>query len=175
MDSLAITEAAKTAASYFRQLEGSNELWGVLVAALFLILLSSTVISRYRESLWLNKLRKRKILTPTEQRFYRTLKAALPDQVILAQVSYNAFITAKSRSVRARFNRLYADFVICNAHDFSVIAIVELDDPTHRTEEGKRKDKKRDKILNNVGYKTARFDVSEKLSQEEIVTRISPN
>lgn len=167
-----IIETAKTVTSLFRQHVGSNEVWGVVVAALLLILFMSAVISRYQESLWLNKLKKRNILTPPEQRFYRVLQTALPDKIILAQVSFNALITAKRRSIRARFNRLYADFVICNPHDFSVVAIVELDDPTHRTEEGKRKDKKRDKILGKVGYKTTRFDVSGKLSQKEIVARI---
>lgn len=172
MDSQTIIEATKTATSHFWQNLGLNEVWGVLVVAFFLLFLLSAVISRYQEGLWLNRLRKRNILTPPEQRFYRVLKTALPDKVILAQVSYNALITAKSRNVRARFNRLYADFVICNPQDFSVVAIVELDDPTHRTEEGKMKDKKRDKMLNKVGYKTARFDVSVKLSQEEIASRI---
>ncbi|MDD3182593.1 MAG: DUF2726 domain-containing protein [Alphaproteobacteria bacterium] len=172
MDSLTIIETAKTAASSFRQHVGSNEVWGVLVAALLLILFMSAVISRHQKSLWLNKLKKRNILTPPEQRFYRVLKTALPDKIILAQVSFNALITAKGRSVRARFNRLYADFVICSAHDFSVIAIVELDGETHQTDEGKLKDAKRDRILTRAGYRIERFSTAENLTGAYVIARL---
>jgi len=140
----------------------------ILVAAVVV----SVVSAWMKKHRWHKELRREQILNRSEQRFYRLLREAMPDKVIFAQVSFNALVTAKRWVVRAKFNRLYADFVVCNAQDLSVEIVIELDGQTHDTREGKLKDKKRDKILKSVGHRVERFSVTENLSRSYVISRL---
>ena len=59
---------------------------------------------------------------------------AYPDHVVLAQVSFSQIVGVKKghdfRAIWNRYNRLTADFVVCNK-DFSIAAVLELDDRSH--------------------------------------------
>jgi hypothetical protein len=103
----------------------------------------------------LNNLTKRAPLTPHEQKMYFELTAAVPGCIVLAQVSFQALITTNSQATRNRFNRKVADFVICNKA-LSVIAIIELDDNSHKGKE--QDDAERDALLKNAGYTTLRYN-----------------
>lgn len=102
----------------------------------------------------LTNLKKRPLLTEREKSMYTELVAALPNHSVLAQVSFSALITTTSRATRNRFDRKFADFVICD-RQFNVIAIIELDDSSHKGREAQDKD--RDELLSNVGYRTVRY------------------
>lgn len=93
-------------------------------------------------------------LSKREQEMYAMLCASLPDYVILAQVAFSALLTTTSKPTRNRFDRKVADFVICSKQ-FSVVAIVELDDASHKNKSAA--DQERDSMLNNAGYKTLRY------------------
>ncbi|SDE95664.1 Protein of unknown function [Variovorax sp. CF079] len=93
-------------------------------------------------------------LTRNEQSMYFRLQGALPDLIVLSQVSFGALLSARSTAVRNTFDRKRADFVICEK-SFKVVAIVELDDSSH---DGKRaRDDKRDAQLKNAGYRVLRY------------------
>jgi len=93
-------------------------------------------------------------LTRNEQAMYFRLEGALPDLIVLSQVSFGALLTARSTAVRNTFDRKRADFVICEK-SFKVVAIVELDDSSH---DGNRaRDEKRDELLTNAGYRVLRY------------------
>ena len=68
----------------------------------------------------------KKVLTPVEQQLYQRLIRAYPDHVVLAQVSFSQIIGVKKghdfRAIWNRYNRLTADFVLCNK-DFSIAAV----------------------------------------------------
>ena len=53
---------------------------------------------------------------------------------MLAQVSFSQLVGVKKghnfKAIWNRYNRLTADFVLCNK-DFSIAAVIELDDRTH--------------------------------------------
>ncbi len=90
------------------------------------------------------------------------------EKVVLAQVSFSSFITVPGRSkasfaLFARARQKVADFVICNK-DFSIHAIVEVDDKTHKTD----KDKYRDEITEQAGFKTFRIEAKALPSAEEL-------
>ena len=86
---------------------------------------------------------------------HNRLTQSLPDFVVLAQVSFGALLTAKTYAARNRFDRKIADFVICDKA-FQVIAVVELDDASHK---GKRaQDSDRDALLIQAGYRVLRYD-----------------
>lgn len=52
-------------------------------------------------------------LTRSEQSMYFRLQGALPDLIVLSQVSFGALLTARTWAARNTFNRKRADFVIC--------------------------------------------------------------
>ncbi|MDD2547345.1 MAG: DUF2726 domain-containing protein [Burkholderiaceae bacterium] len=93
-------------------------------------------------------------LTRHEQAMFFRLQTALPELVVLSQVSFGALLTAKARSVRNTFDRKRADFVVCNP-SFNVLAVIELDDNSHIGRE--ENDQDRDKLLTDAGYRVLRY------------------
>lgn len=98
--------------------------------------------------------RARRPLTPYEEQMYGTLRSALPECVILAQVAFSALITTDEQADRNRFDRKVADFVICS-RQLTPIAVIELDDRSHRNKQSADAD--RDAMLRNAGYRTLRY------------------
>lgn len=97
---------------------------------------------------------KKSILTKNEQPMYFRLRESLPECIVLAQVSFSALITSKGYAERARFNRKMADFVVCSKA-FEVLAVVELDDASHKGRE--EKDEARDGLLKQAGVAVLRY------------------
>lgn len=93
-------------------------------------------------------------LTEREQVMYFRLREALPDHIVLAQVAMSALMTAATQGGRNRFDRKVIDFVVCNK-GFEVVAVVELDDSSHRGKEAA--DDRRDKLVKAAGYRAVRF------------------
>lgn len=85
---------------------------------------------------------------------YFRLKEAFPDDVVLAQVSFSALLQSPNQATRNQYNRKMADFVLCTK-SFEVIAVVELDDSSHKGRE--EKDMDRDRLLTNAGYRVKRY------------------
>lgn len=98
--------------------------------------------------------RRRQLLSEREQAMHHRLAQALPELVILAQVSFGALLTARAYAVRNTFDRKTADFVVCDKA-FQVLAVIELDDASHK---GKAvKDGARDAMLVQAGYRVVRY------------------
>ncbi|WP_130803051.1 DUF2726 domain-containing protein [Acinetobacter ihumii] len=93
-------------------------------------------------------------MTAFEAKMFYRLKTALPHHHILAQVAFSALITNDHLKIRRKFNRKVTDFVILN-ETLDVIAIVELDDPSHL--EKMQEDQLRDKMLKEAGYDVFRY------------------
>lgn len=98
--------------------------------------------------------KKRRLLTEREQAMHNRLTQALPNAVILAQVSMGALLTARSRATRNRFDRKIVDFVVCD-RAFQVLAVIELDDKSHQGKE--TQDAERDAMLERAGYRVIRY------------------
>ena len=95
-----------------------------------------------------------KVITTFEQKMFLRLHEAFPQHYILAQVAFSGLITTKQLKLRAKFNRKVTDFVILDAK-MEVIAIIELDDPSHIGKE--KEDAIRDEMLTQAGYKVFRY------------------
>lgn len=93
-------------------------------------------------------------LTEREQAMFFRLQEALPDHIVLAQVAMSAVLTAATQAARNRFDRKVIDFVVCSKA-FEVVAIVELDDSSHKGKEAA--DDRRDKLLKGAGYRSVRL------------------
>lgn len=93
-------------------------------------------------------------VTANEQKMFWRLTEDFPapEFVVLAQVSFAALMTSRRQADRNQFNRKRADFVICDK-TFRVLAVVELDDASHKEE----KDQSRDAMLEAAGFKVLRY------------------
>lgn len=98
----------------------------------------------------------RSVLTDFETKMFLRLKKACPHPQyhVLAQVAFSALITSRELKLRNKFNRKVTDFVVLNQH-MQVIAIVELDDPSHLNK--KAEDQQRDSMLKDAGYCILRY------------------
>jgi len=114
------------------------------------------------------------LLSANEKEFFVRLSQALPDCHILTQVALGALLqpgiknnNKKYYRIRATFSQKIADFVICGK-EMEVLAVVELDDKTHRAD----RDAKRDAMLTQAGYKIIRWDSKSKPTAEQIRERL---
>ncbi|WP_343743261.1 DUF2726 domain-containing protein [Herbaspirillum huttiense] len=98
---------------------------------------------------------KRNALTKREQAMYFRLSGALANHIVLAQVAFSALLKTKAQKDRNRFDRKVADFVVFNKA-FEVIAIIELDDDSHKGRE--IQDAERQALLTRAGYKVIRYN-----------------
>lgn len=101
-----------------------------------------------------NPIKGKNVLTMNEQPTFLRLREALPQHFILAQVSFSAFMTARGYATRNLFNRKIADFVVLDKQ-FNIVAIVELDDSSHKGKEDK--DATRDSLIAEAGYRVIRY------------------
>ena len=99
----------------------------------------------------------------------RILVEALPKGHIVPQMAMSALVDIaehQKRGLRGRqlgirrsaFSQKRLDFVVLDAGDYSVVAVIELDDHTHDSKARKAEDAARDAILESVGYPVVRFD-----------------
>jgi very-short-patch-repair endonuclease len=122
----------------------------------------------------LNHLRARPIMSEPERQLFRKLHIALGSQYsICPQLAFSAFITDSGKlrgrfrwKVRALFNTKRADFGIYDWHKNRVVALVELDDSTHRGREDT--DAKRDAIALAAGIRTYRLRAGDDTSPQAI-------
>ena len=85
--------------------------------------------------------------------FFR-LCSTFPQHVVLSQVAFSALLVSKQQATRNGYNRKVADFVLCTK-SFDVLAVIELDDSSHKGREGADGD--RDAWLKDVGYRVVRY------------------
>ena len=96
----------------------------------------------------------RPVITNFETQMFIRLKQSFPNYHVLAQVAFSALITSNDYKIRSQFNRKVTDFVVLN-DKMEVIAIIELDDPTHL--EKAEEDRIRDQMLTEAGYLVKRY------------------
>ncbi|MTD33904.1 DUF2726 domain-containing protein [Paludibacterium denitrificans] len=95
------------------------------------------------------------LLTEREQGCYWRLVNALgPDFIVMGQVAFSQMLTVKggtgyqNHALFSTMRQKVADFVICRK-DFTMIAVVELDDSSHANK--RDKDKIRDRAIKEAG------------------------
>lgn len=129
----------------------SNQFIFVLIGCISTVLL---LISCLRSFFPKQKFFPRPVITAFESQMFLRLKQAFPHYHVLAQVAFSALITSEHYNIRSKFNRKVTDFVILD-QKMRVIAVVELDDPSHIGKEVE--DQKRDRMLKEAGYRVQRY------------------
>jgi len=101
-------------------------------------------------------------LTVPEQVLYHRLVKALPEHVVLAQVQVSRVLGVKTgfnfNEWNNRINRLSYDFVVC-AKDATVLAAIELDEATHRSQSRASTDAKKERATSAAGIRLIRWHV----------------
>ena len=130
----------------------------LLILALVLIVAGVLLAARRRRNSAAQRgaFTKRPLVTANEQTMYWRLLGTFPAPVyvVLAQVSFGALLTAKGGASRYSFSQKIADFVLLDK-TFKVLAIIELDDSSHRGREGK--DARRDAMPAMARYRVLRY------------------
>lgn len=126
----------------------------VVIAVLMLFGLANTKGKGNKKKAEKLPIRAKAVLTPNEQPMYFRMVEAMPEYIVLAQVAFSALLTTKSQTTRNTFDRKVCDFVICTKA-FNVLAIVELDDASHKGRE--KEDTAREALLTEAGYKVLRY------------------
>ncbi|OJV28237.1 MAG: hypothetical protein BGO24_07865 [Sphingomonas sp. 67-36] len=110
------------------------------------------------------------LLTPAEQVALDLIETALPHCRVHAQVAMGALLSPPRHEGRRRaadrniFSQKIVDFVIQSRADGRVLALVELDDRTHR----RARDVARDVMTAKAGYRTIRLVAGQRLSSASV-------
>lgn len=72
-----------------------------------------------------------------------------------------------------RINKKHIDFILCKPENLYPVLLIELDDSTHDTEKGQKRDEFVEKVLDKAGYKLFRTRGTANL-KEQIETIIKP-
>lgn len=111
------------------------------------------------------------VLSPVEQKLYQRLTRAFPDHVVLSQVAFSQLVGVKKgenfTAIWNRYNRLTADFVICNK-DFSIAAVLELDDRSHDNPARQDADRRKAAICEAAGIALHRLNVNPLPNESEL-------
>jgi very-short-patch-repair endonuclease len=118
----------------------------------------------------------RDLLTERERSLYQSLLSLYPDHKVFVQVALSQLIDVpefhpERQSIRNRFSQLVADFVLCRS-DLSVVAVIELDDRSHRRADRQRADARKTKALEDGGLRLVRVPAGALPSVEKLQTLV---
>lgn len=102
----------------------------------------------------------RRLQTKSEEQLYQRLKKALPEHQIFVQVQASRVIDVKKGNDYQkwfnRINRMSLDYVVCDA-TLKTVAVIELDDPSHKEKSRQEADAKKDKAMQSAGIRMIRW------------------
>lgn len=143
-----------------------------LVLSILIVGLGVHVYKKEKHS-FENSYVKKKFLTENEKHFYKVLKEACGEKIVICpQVSMGALLDVNKEKydeqtywrLKQKFAMKIIDYVLCDAHSLTPLLIVELDDKTHKLS----KDINRDAYTSNIGLKTIRFLSTKKPTAQEL-------
>lgn len=104
----------------------------------------------------------RALLTINELPIFLKLRKALPDHIVLTQVSLSALLSSTGQVTRNKLSRYRADFVVLDK-DCQVIAVIELTDSSHKLNHGKTDE--REAMLTEADYRIIRYSHAPDIEQ----------
>lgn len=148
----------------------------VIAALVIAVLFTGRVFNGTESDLLNHPYFNKKPLTPTETTFYEHLITALPEYVVLAQVQLSSFIGVDRTKAKANFyvwfnpiSQQSVDYLICR-RDFSVVAVIELDDKTHNSADAIKRDIKKNKNIAQAGVRMIRWH-AEMMPTNELIRK----
>jgi len=113
---------------------------------------------------------KKMLLNSTEMDFFDKLKTGLVGLQVFPQVSMNQVLNVEQQrdyKDRLKFWAKIIDFTICTPQ-CEIIAMVELDGPSHDKPDQKAKDAERDAMLKQAGYIVIRYDWRKEVTDNQL-------
>lgn len=119
------------------------------------------------------------LMSRYELELFQRLRVALPECEVFPQVPLAAFIRIDKRkagkdffqnsySWQNRIGQQRLDYLVCLRDGMTIVAAVELDDPSHDNAEAEARDQKKDKSLRDAGVPLVRWRVESMPSVEQI-------
>ena len=125
------------------------------------------LIDTEKKNPYLGYISSRCLLTENEKKHYWRLQELMPNTVLVhTQISFNSLLKCDEISIRNRYNRGVVDMVISDL-EFNPLAIVEVDDPSHKSRKVRAKDEKRDEMTMAAGLATVR--INDSTTNEELL------
>ncbi len=121
---------------------------------------------------------KKNLLTPTEYKFYKTLKKKCDENnlLICPKVRMEDFLTVtdkqNTQKYRGKIKSRHIDFIICNK-DLYLLAGLELDDGTHNTQKAKETDEFKDNIFKKINLPLFRIKTNPEIYDKELENMIN--
>lgn len=113
---------------------------------------------------------KKKLLNEREIIFYEKLKEGLKGLFVFPQVSMNQVLDVEQQrdyKDRIPFWAKIIDYVVCTP-GYQIIAMIELDGPSHDSRSQKQKDQERDEMLKEAGYIVVRYDWRNEITEKQL-------
>jgi hypothetical protein len=114
----------------------------------------------------------RPILTKREREWHQAILQACPEHHVFVQVALSQLIAlepgvARPTALRNHFQQLVADFVICK-RDYDVMAVIEVDDPSHDRPSRREADERKQKAIECAGFKFMRIPARTRASEAAV-------
>jgi hypothetical protein len=114
----------------------------------------------------------RPIMTKREREWHQAILRACPGHHVFAQVALSQLIAlepdvARPMAIRNHFQQLVADFVICKP-DYDVVAVIEVDDPSHDRPSRREADVRKQKAIECAGFRFVRIPGRSRASEAAV-------
>jgi hypothetical protein len=153
--------------------------WLIIISIIFLILAVS--VEKATISKDYNYQQRKALFTPAERSFFGVLEQAITDKYrVLGKVRVADILTPAKNMNRKKwqtaFNRIsskHFDYVLCEKDTLSVIAVIELDDKSHKREKSIARDKLLNSACDSANLILIRFDVKARYQVQDIRNKIN--
>jgi hypothetical protein len=118
-------------------------------------------------------------LSPAEYSFYRVLRTALNDALVicpkvnLGDIFHVQQGTASFMKWRAKINQKHVDFLLCQPDTMTPVFGIELDDGSHKREDRKKRDSDVNRIFATASLPLLHVPVQESYNVNEVRSAIS--
>ncbi len=141
-----------------------------------LLLIAALVLRRLHQNQRQDSpLKRRGILTISEQITLMRLQAVLPRHTILAHVSFDALLTTKYAHTRRKYQGLVADFVVLD-QQHQVLVVIEIVDKSYVNRLHQKH--YQDSLLELAGYRVLRYSsipTEQELRDDLVSDPLEPN
>ncbi|MBI3913798.1 MAG: DUF2726 domain-containing protein [Chloroflexi bacterium] len=122
------------------------------------------------------QLRPRPLMSDAERAFFHTLRQAVSSNyLVFPQVPIRQLIQRNGeipRSLYSMFQSGIIDFVLVDSKYLGTLAVIELDDKSHRQVTARDRDERKEMLLKQANIPLVRFRVGETWNAQQIRTQI---
>ena len=153
----------------------------VTLIIIIVLFLAKPFLSFVRNKKKLPYQKSQSLLTPGEKAFYPVLLKSLKGEAVLVMAKVRfadlLHLPSDTKDFYAHLNKItskHVDFVLCEPHTLKILAVIELDDPSHLRDENRSRDEFKNSVLEQVNIPIVRILTKRAYSENEIYQKIKP-